>query len=53
MTGGGFGGCVVSLVPGELVDPVRAAVSTSYPRATGLQGSIYVCHPSAGAGVCK
>ena len=52
MTGGGFGGCVVSLVPHELVDPVRAAVSERYPAATGLQGSIYVCHPSAGAGIC-
>ena len=52
MTGGGFGGCVVSLVPAERVDPVRAAVSERYPAATGLQGSIYVCHPSAGAGGC-
>ena len=52
MTGGGFGGCVVSLVPHELVEPVRAAVSERYPAATGLHGSIYVCHPSAGAGVC-
>lgn len=52
MTGGGFGGCVVSLVPGGLVEPVRAAVSERYPAATGLHGSIYVCHPSAGAGVC-
>ena len=52
MTGGGFGGCVVSLIPGKLVDPVRAAVTTRYPGATGLQASIYVCQPSAGAGVC-
>ncbi len=51
MTGGGFGGCVVALMPGELVEPVRAAVSERYPAATGLQGSIYVCHPSAGAAV--
>ena len=52
MTGGGFGGCVVALIPGGLVGAVRAAVSTSYPKATGLQGSIYVCHASAGAEVC-
>ena len=52
MTGGGFGGCVVSLVPSKLVEPVRAAVSARYPAATGLQASIYVCHASAGAGAC-
>lgn len=52
MTGGGFGGCVVALAPHELVEPVRAAVSERYPAATGLHGSVYVCHPSAGAGVC-
>ena len=52
MTGGGFGGCVVALVPHELVDPVRAAVSERYPAATGLHASIYVCQPSEGAGVC-
>ena len=52
MTGGGFGGCVVSLVPAERVEPVREAVTQHYPAATGLQPSIYVCHASAGAGVC-
>ena len=52
MTGGGFGGCVVSLVPGELVDVVRSAVAEYYSEATGLQASIYVCQPSAGVGVC-
>ncbi len=53
MTGGGFGGCVVSLVPDALVAPVRTAVSDRYPAATGLRGAIYVCHPSAGAGICQ
>ena len=50
MTGGGFGGCIVALVPSKLVEPVRAAVSERYPAATELQGSIYVCQPSEGAG---
>ena len=52
MTGGGFGGCVVSLVPDRLVASVRSTVSERYPAATGLQPDTYVCQPSAGAGVC-
>ena len=52
MTGGGFGGCVVALLPKALVGDVRAAVAAHYPAASGLQASIYVCHASAGAGVC-
>ena len=51
MTGGGFGGCVVALMPQELVAPVRAAVTADYRAASGLDASIYVCHASAGAGV--
>ena len=52
MTGGGFGGCVVALVPDNLVEPVRVAVASRYPQATGLQPAMYVCHASAGAGPC-
>lgn len=53
MTGGGFGGCVVALVPDHLVTSVRTAVTEHYPAATGLQPDIYVCHPSPGTGVCE
>jgi galactokinase len=52
MTGGGFGGCVVALLPSALVGDVRAAVAARYPAASGLDASIYVCRASAGAGVC-
>ena len=52
MTGGGFGGCVVSLVPNELVDTLQTTVSERYPTTTGLLSSIYVCQPSQGAGCC-
>jgi galactokinase len=52
MTGGGFGGCVVSLVPHELVAPVREAVARRYPAVTGWDAAIHVCRASAGAGVC-
>ncbi|MFQ3175054.1 MAG: galactokinase [Psychromonas sp.] len=51
MTGGGFGGCIVALIPSELVDGVKAAVVSQYCAATGLNASIYVCHASDGAGI--
>ena len=44
MTGGGFGGCVVALVPHDLVDKVRQAVTSEYKAESGLEASIYVCH---------
>jgi galactokinase len=50
MTGGGFGGCVVALVPGALVARVRAAVERSYRGPNGEQATVYVCHAAAGAG---
>ncbi|EKS7766496.1 galactokinase [Edwardsiella piscicida] len=52
MTGGGFGGCVVALMPQTLVEPVRAAVARDYAARTGLRETFYVCQPSAGASVC-
>ncbi len=50
MTGGGFGGCIVALVPATLVDQVKAAVESKYEAATGIKESIYVCQAKAGAG---
>lgn len=50
MTGGGFGGCVVALLPDDLVDEVMAAVERDYPAQTGLQADCYLCQASAGAG---
>lgn len=53
MTGGGFGGCIVALMPQELVEPVRETVAREYPLQTnGLQETFYVCKASAGAGIC-
>ncbi|MCL9781413.1 galactokinase [Vibrio sp. S4M6] len=53
MTGGGFGGCIVALVPPRLVDFVKAAVEAQYQSLTGLEASIYVCQASQGAGLIK
>ncbi|MFC3911939.1 galactokinase [Pseudaeromonas sharmana] len=50
MTGGGFGGCIVSLVPHALTEQVCATVKARYPEVSGLQPTIYICKPSAGAG---
>jgi galactokinase len=52
MTGGGFGGCVVALTPRGMVQEVEAAVAKKYPAASGLEATVYVCRPSAGAGLC-
>ncbi|MNH48449.1 Galactokinase [compost metagenome] len=53
MTGGGFGGCIVALMPQELVEPVRETVAREYPLQTnGLKETFYVCKASAGAGIC-
>ena len=49
MTGGGFGGCVVALVPQELQQQVIAAVTEQYPAKTGLTPEIFICKASQGA----
>lgn len=53
MTGGGFGGCVVALVPPALVDDIKIAVEAKYEAATGLKESIYVCQAKDGAGLVE
>ncbi len=53
MTGGGFGGCIVALVPPALVDEVKSAVEAKYEAATGLKESIYVCQAEDGAGLVE
>jgi galactokinase len=51
MTGGGFGGCAVALVPLDLVDAVRNAVNAHYRSPEGELAEVYVCKAAAGAGV--
>ena len=50
MTGGGFGGCVVAVMPNTLVDAARQAVLERYTSPTGEKATVYVCHAQAGAG---
>lgn len=49
MTGGGFGGCVVALVPSTLKQLVIEAVNSQYPKRLGLSADIYQCQASMGA----
>ncbi|QJR81275.1 galactokinase [Alteromonas pelagimontana] len=49
MTGGGFGGCVVALVPKNMVLEVTKAVDKHYHARTGYKQSIYICSAERGA----
>lgn len=51
MTGGGFGGCVVALLPAALTAEVCERVAREYPARNGLPPTLYICQPSAGAGI--
>ncbi|CAJ0851540.1 galactokinase [freshwater sediment metagenome] len=50
MTGGGFGGCTVSLVAAERAESFAAVVGPAYKEATGLSPMIFSCYPGAGVG---
>lgn len=49
MTGGGFGGCIVALVPHSRVDTVLAVVERGYPDGRQPAPVAYVCQPVDGA----
>jgi galactokinase len=53
MTGGGFGGCVVALVPNDRLDDVRAAIFHGYRSPNGEEARVFVCSAENGAGVLQ
>ena len=53
MTGGGFGGCVVSLVRTEAVQQMTRSLDAAYEKKTGQQATIFSSRPAAGARVLK
>ena len=53
MTGGGFGGCTVSLVETQSVTWVTDAIRDGYQRETGIEPTIFASRPSAGARIVK
>jgi len=53
MTGGGFGGCTVTLLRSEAAADFRAAIVKAYQSQFGIAPQIYSCEPSQGAGEIK
>jgi len=49
MTGGGFGGCTVSLVRIDCLDPFRDTVQRDYARATNISPAIHIVEAADGA----
>jgi len=49
MTGGGFGGCTVALVKTEAVKAISQRISAEYKKKTGIEPTIFVTRPAAGA----
>jgi len=53
MTGGGFGGCMVTLMRPAAVAPFEGEISRLYHERFGLTPRIYPCRPSSGAAEVK
>ena len=51
MTGGGFGGCTVSIVENDQVDAFIETVGAVYEKRTGIKADFYVVDIGQGAGV--
>ena len=49
MTGGGFGGCVVALMPVTRVASVRACIDADYRAPGGERATVWVCRAQGGA----
>jgi galactokinase len=50
MTGGGFGGCTVSLIAPEFVAEFERKLTAAYQERFNLSPVFYSCEPAAGAG---
>jgi len=53
MTGGGFGGCTVGLVQTEHIETISKKISEDYKKKTGIEATIFVTRPAAGATIVK
>ena len=50
ITGGGFGGCTVSIVKNDAIENFREEVISKYKEATGIDAEIYEAEIGDGAG---
>jgi galactokinase len=50
LTGGGFGGCTVSLVEAEAAEAFAAELKAEYKQRQGVTADIFVCEIADGAG---
>jgi galactokinase len=53
MTGGGFGGCTVTLVRPDAVDALRSRIEQEYPARTGLIPRVWTLRAVDGAGFVR
>lgn len=53
MTGGGFGGCTITLVRSHSVEAFREKITQTYKEKTGITADLYVCSAAQGAGEWK
>jgi galactokinase len=53
MTGGGFGGCAVALVKSDEVQAISKKFAGDYKKKFGIEATIFVSRPAAGASVLK
>ena len=49
ITGGGFGGCTVSIIDNDAIDAYKAKVDAEYEKKTGKKADIYVASAGDGA----
>jgi galactokinase len=50
MTGGGFGGCTVTMLREDAAEGFRREIAAAYEQRFGVTPRIYDCRASAGAG---
>jgi len=53
MTGGGFGGCTVTMLSPSAIPRFRHEIAGAYEREFHVAPVFYECKPSAGAGECS
>lgn len=49
ITGGGFGGCTVSIVKNDIVDKFKTEIIEKYKKATGIDAEVYEAEVGEGA----